>query len=205
MKLSICVAVQLILVSSTNGAFTNTFGAPKASIPAQIKVFQSKHFRSTRLSMSTMDSDFASAMPEKPEMTTKEKYNESATKFIADLENRLDEGVEAVPELEALKQARDNDADEKEMAIKIYELMCEQGMVYDEHPETKLLSPTNFDIKNNLDIPEVQNEFAYLYKYGMSLCLNGILEVDEVKKIVQERLIKRTGLSPEEFDSWLGY
>jgi len=155
--------------------------------------------------MSTMDSDFASAMPEKPEMTTKEKYNESATKFIADLENRLDEGVEAVPELEALKQARDNDADEKEMAIKIYELMCEQGMVYDEHPETKLLSPTNFDIKNNLDIPEVQNEFAYLYKYGMSLCLNGILEVDEVKKIVQERLIKRTGLSPEEFDSWLGY
>ena len=82
--------------------------------------------------MSEVESDFASAMPEKPTMTLKEQMHDNATKFIADLENRLDEGVEAVPELEALRQARDNDADAKEMAIKIYELMIEQGMVYDQ-------------------------------------------------------------------------
>ena len=91
------------------------------------------------------------------------------------------------------------------MAIKIYELMIESGMVYDQDPETGILTPTNFDIKNNLDIPEVKAEFAYLYKYGMNLCLTSILEVDEVKDIVKKRLIERTGLTPEEFDSWLGY
>ena len=68
-----------------------------------------------------------------------------------------------------------------------------------------MLSPTNFDIKNNLDIPEVKSEFAYLYKYGMNLCFAGVIDVEIMKDIVKTRLIQRTGLSPEEFDSWLGY
>jgi len=39
----------------------------------------------------------------------------------------------------------------------------------------------------------------------MSLIKEELLDVEDVKTIVQERLIQRTGLSPEEFDKWLGY
>jgi len=67
------------------------------------------------------------------------------------------------------------------------------------------LTPTNFNIKEGLDIPEVRNEFAHLYKYGMSMMNMGLLTADQVKETVLERLIKRTGLEPEEFDKWLGY
>ena len=160
---------------------------------------------STTTTLKMLESDFASAMPDKPQMTKHEQMIDNATKFIADIENRLGEGVKAVPELEALRQARDSDADDKILAIRVYELMIEQGMTYDQDAETGVLAETNFDIKNNLDVPEVKNEFGYLYKYGMNLCLAGVMEVDEVKDIVKKRLIDRTGLSPEEFDAWLGY
>ena len=130
---------------------------------------------------------------------------ESATQFIANINAQLDEGVKPPPEMESLQQARDADADEKILAIKIYELMIEQGMTYDINPETGRLSPTNFDIKNNLEIPEVKSEFKQLYEYGMQLIQRGLIGVDDCKDIVKSRLIDRTGLSPEEFDKWLGY
>ena len=107
--------------------------------------------------------------------------------------------------MESLQQARDADADEKILAIKIYELMIEQGMTYDINPETGRLSPTEFDIKNNLEIPEVKSEFKQLYEYGMQLIQRGLIGMDDCKEIVKSRLIDRTGLSPEEFDKWLGY
>jgi len=57
----------------------------------------------------------------------------------------------------------------------------------------------------NLEIPEVKQEFSYLYKYGMSLVAKGIVDVETIKEIVKGRLIERTGLSPEDFDEWLGF
>ena len=78
-------------------------------------------------------------------------------------------------------------------------------MLYDVDADTGKLSPTDFDIKNNLDIPEVKAEFDHLYKYGIELIKRGMIDVDLAKETVKERLIKRTGLSPEEFDEWLGY
>jgi hypothetical protein len=104
-----------------------------------------------------------------------------------------------------LKAARDGKADPCELASKIYVLLIEQGMLYDQSPEDGTLTPTNFIIKENLEIPEVKEEFSYLYKYGMSLIAKEVVDVDTIKGIVKDRLIKRTGLSPEEFDSWLGY
>ena len=203
MKSSTIALTQIFLSTQfvTNNAFVcNSMAQPKAFVTS------ASSSTSIRPASSLfMESDFASAMPEKPKLSPKEAMYEKATSFIVDLETRIGEGVDAVPELEALRNARDEEADEKEMAIKIYELMIESGMVYDQDPETGILTPTNFDIKNNLDIPEVKAEFAYLYKYGMNLCLTSILEVDEVKDIVKKRLIERTGLTPEEFDSWLGY
>jgi len=152
------------------------------------------------------DFDFPSAMPEKPKQTMEEKLQESATHFIADLTSRLGEGVDPPPELEALREARDaDDSDVKTLALRIYELMIEQGMLYDMDAETGTFTPTQFDIKNNLDVPEVKKEFDHLYKYGMELIRRGMIDVETAKETVKERLIKRTGLSPEEFDRWLGY
>merc|ERR1711957_255274 len=157
----------------------------------------------TTLKMS--DFDFPSAMPEKPQQTMKMKLDESATQFIADLTARLADGVDPPPEMEALRQARDADSDENTLALRIYELMIEQGMTYDIDAETGRLTPTQFDVKQNLDIPEVKAEFKHLYQYGMELIKRGLVDLDTGKDIVTRRLIRRTGLSPEEFDKWLGY
>lgn len=81
----------------------------------------------------------------------------------------------------------------------------EQGMKYDVDANTGVLTPTQFDIKNNLDVPEVKAEFNHLYKYGMELIRRGMIDVEVAKDVVKTRLIERTGLTPEEFDEWLGY
>lgn len=151
------------------------------------------------------DFDFPTAMPEKPQQTMKEKLAESATQFIADITSRLADGVDAPPELDALRKARDADSDEGTLALRIYELMIEQGMTYDIDAETGRLSPTQFDIKSNLDVPEVKSEFKHLYSYGMELIKRGLIDIETCKEVVKTRLIDRTGLSPEEFDKWLGY
>lgn len=150
-------------------------------------------------------SDFPSAMPEKPKQTLEEKIGESADGTIALVEGTLGEGVEAPPELAALKKAREDGAGPNELSVLIYDLMIERGMRYDEEPETGTLTPTEFNIKENLDVPEVKEEFKYLYTYGMKLISSGLLTREQVEKSVKERLVARTGLTPEEFDKWLGF
>eukprot|EP00804_Cyclotella_cryptica_P001682 CCRYP_009062-RA/>CCRYP_009062-RA protein AED:0.15 eAED:0.14 QI:0/0/0/1/1/1/2/0/154 len=152
------------------------------------------------------DFDFPSAMPPKPQQSMEERLRESATSYIADITARLGKGVDPPQELEALRKVRDDEgSDVQTLSLKIYELMIEQGMMYDVDPDTGVLTPTQFDIKNNLDIPEVKAEFNHLYSYGMELIKRGMLDLDVVKETVKKRLIERTGLSPEEFDAWLGY
>lgn len=77
--------------------------------------------------------------------------------------------------------------------------------MYDIDADTGALTPTQFDIKNNLDVPEVKAEFKHLYGYGMELIKRGMIDLEVAKATVKKRLIERTGLSPEEFDAWLGY
>ena len=156
-------------------------------------------------SLAASDFDFPSAMPEKPQLTMEERMYQSADDFLDAMDNALADKSTAPPELEALREARKANADAKEMTVKIYELMIERAMRYDEDLDTGTLTPTGFDIPNNLDVPEVKKEFAHLYSYGMTLMNKGMLEGETLKEIVIERLIKRTGLSPEEFDKWLGY
>mmetsp|Transcript_19827 Transcript_19827/g.35876 ORF Transcript_19827/g.35876 Transcript_19827/m.35876 type:complete len:212 (+) Transcript_19827:1-636(+) len=189
------------------GAFTagvqNCQFQYRAASVASPRVCAQSQSTTTTLKMS--DFDFPSAMPEKPQQTMKEKMEESATQFIADLSTRLGDGVDPPPEMEALIKARDADSDEKTLALGIYELMIEQGMMYDIDAETGILTPTQFDVKANLDIPEVKAEFKHLYSYGMQLIQRGLIDMDTAKEVVKKRLIDRTGLSPEEFDKWLGY
>ena len=162
-------------------------------------------FGGTALHMSDFGSDFGSAMPEKPEQTLEEKLMESATTYIVTIEGQLAEGVEPPQALEKLRQARDNGADAKTLAARTYELMIEQGMTYDQDPETGVLTPTEWDIKENLETPEVKKEFSYLYQYGINLIGRGLLDEADAKDIVMKGLIERTGKTPEEFDEWLGY
>lgn len=158
-----------------------------------------------RLSAS-VESDFASAMPEKPEQTFSDRMVESATQFIAQLEASLGDDVTPPPELEALREARDSPNTEvTELVQRVYELMIEQSMLYDLDPETGKRTPTEWNIIDNLEEPQVKSEFDYLYKYGMNLATRGLMDVDVLKEIVSQRLIPRTGKTPEEFDAWLGY
>ena len=153
-------------------------------------------------------SDFGSAMPEKPEQSLEEKLQQSAYDFIATMENALSDTPEiAPPELALLKAARKNpNSTVADLTKLVYELMIERAMLYDEDTDTGALTLTQFtDLPNNLDIPEVKQEFAFLYTYGMNLLKREMLDSDTVKAIVVTRLIKRTGLTPEEFDTWLGY
>merc|ERR1711865_1306896 len=153
-------------------------------------------------------SDFGPAMPEKPEQSLEEKLQHSAYEFIASMENALSDTPEiAPPELAWLKAARKNpNSTVADLTKLVYELMIERAMLYDEDTDTGALTLTQFtDLPNNLDIPEVKKEFAFLYTYGMNLMKREMLDSDTVKAIVVTRLIKRTGLTPEEFDTWLGY
>jgi hypothetical protein len=152
-----------------------------------------------------MDSDFATAMPSKPELSPYEKLVERGREYADRIRSYLGEGVEEPKELTVLEDACQNKADSETLAIRIYELMIEEGMLYDKNPETAMLTPTSYDIPSNLDVPEVKSEFKYLYSYGMSLIVNGMITMENVKGIVQTRLISRTGLEPEEFDAWLGF
>eukprot|EP00535_Pseudo-nitzschia_heimii_P009779 CAMPEP_0197191772 /NCGR_PEP_ID=MMETSP1423-20130617/23976_1 /TAXON_ID=476441 /ORGANISM="Pseudo-nitzschia heimii, Strain UNC1101" /LENGTH=206 /DNA_ID=CAMNT_0042644513 /DNA_START=43 /DNA_END=660 /DNA_ORIENTATION=+ len=158
--------------------------------------------RSINSCLAMSDFDFPSAMPEKPELTMEEKMYQSADDFIANMDNAIADKSTAPPELEALRDARKANAPASEITIKIYDLMIERAMRYDEDPDTGSLTPTGFDIPNNLDVPEVKKEFSHLYSYGMMLMNRGMLDGEDLKEIVIERLIKRTGLSPEEFDKW---
>jgi len=135
-----------------------------------------------------------------------EQIQDSADEFIVSMESSLGEGVPAPPELSALGEARADPDSSLELLTKcIYELMIERGMLYDVNEETGMMTPTEFDVKANLDEPAVKQEFAGLYKYGMQLIAKGILDIEDAKEIVANRLIARTGLSPLEFDEWLGY
>ena len=203
MKLSLSLLGLTVAAFAEVGAFSLiTFSRSQHHAPAEI---QNRFGGSTALQMSDFGSDFGSLMPEKPEQTLEEKLMESATTYIVTLEGQLADGVEPPEALEKLRRARDEKADAKTLAARTYELMIEQGMTYDQDPETGVLTPTEWDITENLETPEVKKEFSYLYQYGINLIGRGLLDEEDGKEIVLEGLIKRTGKTPEEFDAWLGY
>ena len=201
MKLSYALLFSSMFVSTD--AFSVSFtrqNCASLSLPSPVAISSA-----SRPSSVLHMSDFGSAMPAKPEQSLKEKLIESATTYISTLSGQLGEGVEAPEALDKLRKARDEEADEKVLAACTYELMIEQGMLYDQDPDTGALTPTEWDIKENLETPEVKKEFAYLYNYGMNLVAKDLLDVEDCKNIVKKGLIERTGKSPEEFDAWLGY
>jgi hypothetical protein len=202
LKMPVTIFLAAVSLSTTCHAFTPLMARPTAKSRTTTPNVPSSS-SSVLLYMSDFDS--TSAMPEKTQLTLEQRIEESADYCVETMTNALGEGVEAPPELKALKQACADGAGVSQLNLMIYELMIERGMLYDEAPETGTLTLTEFDIKDNLDVEEVKDEFFYLYSYGMQLIDQGFLTTDDVKIAVLERLIPRTGLSPEEFDTWLGF
>jgi len=135
-----------------------------------------------------------------------EAFIKDGKDLISSIKYGLEEGVEAPPEMQALEDAIDDSTSTPSLlSRRIYELTIEKGMCYDVHPDTGRMVQTKFDIQANLDHPNVKSEFFKLYSYGMQASMTGLLEVETVKDIVQERLVKRTGMSAQEFDKWLGF
>lgn len=157
------------------------------------------------MSSQNMESDFGSAMPEKPTISPDEHMRLSAENFALSMRGGLADGTPEPPELQVLEDAIEQGAGANELALRIYELMIERGMRYDVAPDTGTLTETQFDVPSNLEVAEVRQEFLHLYTYGMNLIRNGLISIEDTKKIVAERLIPRTGLTPEEFDEWLGF
>ncbi|KAL7565389.1 hypothetical protein ACA910_003583 [Epithemia clementina (nom. ined.)] len=153
-----------------------------------------------------MESDFASAFPSNTTLSFSERIVQQADDFIRQVRGGLGDQVEAPPELTVLEEAVEAGETNPQLLSKLmYELMVECGLSYDKDPETGIMTPTQFDIPQNLDVPEVKKEFFHLYTYGMQLISLNLLTLDEVKDICQTRMIPRTGLEPAEFDAWLGF
>lgn len=130
---STSLLVSVAVLFSVSHGFTAVL--PSASVGrrmAATPIFST----GTSLKMSDSGSDFASAMPAKPQLTMAEKIEQAADETIETISNALGEGVEEPPELAALRDARKNGAETSELALKVYELMIERGMLYDEEPET---------------------------------------------------------------------
>lgn len=125
-----------------------------------------------------------------------------AFEYARQIQTQIEDGVKPPAELDSLIKATESGADGKTLAKLIYVVMIEVGMCYDLNGDQSL-TPTRFVVLENLQIPEVKREFSYLYTYGMNLAQMEMIEVDDLREIVVERLIKRTGMEPREFDSWL--
>lgn len=140
----------------------------------------------------------------------KEAFLKDAAQLIESFQDGLAKGgadADLPEEAVALQTAMDDPASSVALlSQRIYEFMIEKAMRYDLNPATGALTPTKFtDLQNMLGNVAVKNEFFRQYSFGMQAAMTGVLDVETVQDVVQERLISRTGLTPDAFDAWLGF
>ena len=213
--------VVLVLAHSTSHAFapipltttttTRTVGleedlTTRTRVQSPIRTAVLSRTVTPRFLANSMESDFASAFPTTVNRTFAERILQQGDDFVRQVRGSLAADVAEPPELLALEEAvESNSQDVQHLSQCMYELMIECGLQYDKDPETGVMTPTQFDIPQNLNVPEVKKEFFHLYTYGMQLISMKLLTMDQVKTIAQERIIPRTGLEPQAFDEWLGF
>ena len=197
------------LTTTTNRGST-TSSTSRVQSPIRTALVGSRTTSTTTSSQrwlaNSMESDFASAFPTAVNRTFAERILQQGDDFVRQVRGSLASDVAEPPELLALEEAvESNSQDVPHLSQCMYELMIECGLQYDKDPETGIMTPTQFDIPQNLNVPEVKKEFFHLYTYGMQLISMNLLTMDQVKTIAQERIIPRTGLEPQAFDEWLGF
>ena len=143
------------------------------------------------------------------DMLQRQTFIKDATDLLESMKDGLAKGsyTDEIVEMKALQEAIDDPSSSSSLlSQRIYELLIEKGMRFDFDPDTGALTETQFsDLTQLLDNRAVKNEFFRLYSFGMQAAMTGVLDSETVKSIVEERLVSRTGLSPIEFDAWLGF
>jgi len=143
------------------------------------------------------------------DMLQRQSFIKDATDLLESMKDGLEKGshTDEIVEIKALQEAIDDSSSSSSLlSQRIYELLIEKGMRFDFDPDTGALTETQFsDLTQLLDNRAVKNEFFRLYSFGMQAAMTGVLDSETVKSIVEERLVSRTGLSPVEFDAWLGF
>ena len=115
----------------------------------------------------------------------------------------LEEGVDPPPSLMQLKVSL-TEEDEAAMRTNIYLLLVDQSLDYDtvEKDGMVVLVPTVVDYMNAED-PVVKEKMKYVYSYGIQMYKRGIIEAEQLKKIVLDRLAGRIGMDGPTFDRYL--
>jgi len=94
--------------------------------------------------------------------------------------------------------------DEAAMRTNIYLLVVEQALHYDtlEADGRTVLVPTALDYSNPED-PRVKKKMRYAYSYGIEMFKRGLMEAEQLKQIVLERLAGGVGMDGPTFDQYL--
>ena len=83
-------------------------------------------------------------------------------------------------------------------------LLVDQALDYDtlETDGQVVLVPTSVDY-TNLEDPRIKDKMKYVYTYGIGMYTRGMMEAEQLKAIVLERLAGRIGMDGPAFDRYL--
>jgi hypothetical protein len=118
---------------------------------------------------------------------------------------RLSHAGHEPAELGALEKAVAAKAEPQAVGAAMYELLCTSMLDYDrdDDDEEKLVVSATVGQTLPKDAPGLSEVMTNLYVYGLRMIPSGLISVDDCKRIVEDRIAKRVGLTGEELDQWL--
>ena len=118
---------------------------------------------------------------------------------------RLSHAGHEPAELGALEKAVAAKAEPQAVGAAMYELLCTSMLDYDRDgdDEEKLVVSATVGQTLPKDAPGLSEVMTNLYVYGLRMIPSGLISVDDCKRIVEDRIAKRVGLTGEELDQWL--
>ena len=118
---------------------------------------------------------------------------------------RLSHAGHEPAELGALEKAVAAKAEPQAVGAAMYELLCTSMLDYDRDSddEEKLVVSATVGQTLPKDAPGLSEVMTNLYVYGLRMIPSGLISVDDCKRIVEDRIAKRVGLTGEELDQWL--
>ena len=118
---------------------------------------------------------------------------------------RLSHAGHEPAELGALEKAVAAKAEPQAVGAAMYELLCTSMLDYDRDgdDEEKLVVSATVGQTLPKDAPGLSEVMTNLYVYGLRMIPSGLISVDDCKRIVEDRIAKRVGLTGEELDEWL--
>ena len=128
---------------------------------------------------------------------------QASLQTLRSFKERLEPPVIFPWEYVELESAVNDHAPPETLAQLIYMLMCEVAIRYDESPDGKVLTPTVYDLKRDKNVPEVKERLQRVYRYGLSMLLNGGIGEEDLKTFVLDRLGGAVGLGIDGLNKYL--